>query len=452
MTEQPAPPPERRIDYVLAYHIPASGMADRQKEHARLMCITELKKQGIEVINENIKSEYTKKTQVPPKFQPWYTVFAVFLLLLGLGTIGSSMTLWYFDRKLRTEIFLVWAGAPMVAAGIIGFISNNIGRPKWAYLFLLLTLGSAVAATLGGIFTGMSYFAGPWGKLAKGFSLTNCSAPVEMCECNFLDEMPIKVESCEIIPVLVNLLISEFALSCVSFVLSVITIIVVLISLFKSWMDGKTGFFHLAISDAVVKRVANEININTQKLRDNLFKDDESEPQNPKVVGFGRFTPININLGREAFNQLKSFFAARDPFEIRDCTLPRDTFYTEATIGRSPIYKTDTPANDPSNQSEYPPVLRSSILYFILENLKPEHQSSKGVAQFIQDGIFVDAYPVHENMRLTLQTEWASMKRLIKRQPLTVIKDYLGHKVGFFFAWYGFLNAWLVVPDRKSVV
>ena len=42
------------------------------------------------------------------------------------------------------------------------------------------------------------------------------------------------------------------------------------------------------------------------------------------------------------------------------------------------------------------------------------------------------------NMRNLLYTEWGSLWKFYKGQPLDYIKDYYGVKVGLYFAWLGF--------------
>ena len=45
-----------------------------------------------------------------------------------------------------------------------------------------------------------------------------------------------------------------------------------------------------------------------------------------------------------------------------------------------------------------------------------------------------------------LYDEWASVKNWHKKQPLWLIRNYFGAKVGLYFAWIGFYTQMLVIP------
>ena len=45
-----------------------------------------------------------------------------------------------------------------------------------------------------------------------------------------------------------------------------------------------------------------------------------------------------------------------------------------------------------------------------------------------------------------LYLEWASLKNWYKNQPLWLIKNYFGVKIGLYFAWLGFYTQMLIAP------
>lgn len=49
-------------------------------------------------------------------------------------------------------------------------------------------------------------------------------------------------------------------------------------------------------------------------------------------------------------------------------------------------------------------------------------------------------------MRNQLRVEWASMNKWIRLQPLDDVKEYLGVKYAFYFAWLGFYTQLLIPP------
>ena len=49
--------------------------------------------------------------------------------------------------------------------------------------------------------------------------------------------------------------------------------------------------------------------------------------------------------------------------------------------------------------------------------------------------------------RSVLYTEWASLRKLFKFQPLDAVRDYYGVKIAFYFAWLGFYSMFLTIPS-----
>lgn len=47
-------------------------------------------------------------------------------------------------------------------------------------------------------------------------------------------------------------------------------------------------------------------------------------------------------------------------------------------------------------------------------------------------------------MRYLLYTEWASVKKWHRYQPLDYIKEYFGIKIALYFAWLGFYTHMLL--------
>ena len=50
-----------------------------------------------------------------------------------------------------------------------------------------------------------------------------------------------------------------------------------------------------------------------------------------------------------------------------------------------------------------------------------------------------------------LYLEWAKLRNWYKRQPLWLIKNYFGVKIGLYFAWLGFYTKMLIFPSIMGV-
>ena len=46
--------------------------------------------------------------------------------------------------------------------------------------------------------------------------------------------------------------------------------------------------------------------------------------------------------------------------------------------------------------------------------------------------------------RYLLNTEWASLRKCLKYQPLDYVKEYFGVKIGLYFAWLGYYTHMLI--------
>lgn len=54
--------------------------------------------------------------------------------------------------------------------------------------------------------------------------------------------------------------------------------------------------------------------------------------------------------------------------------------------------------------------------------------------------------------RHLLSTEWASVTKWHRAQPLDYIKDYFGVKIGLYFAWLGYYTYMLMLASIVGVI
>ncbi|KAJ8955607.1 hypothetical protein NQ318_001437 [Aromia moschata] len=97
----------------------------------------------------------------------------------------------------------------------------------------------------------------------------------------------------------------------------------------------------------------------------------------------------------------------------------------------------------------FTPAIHSRIVQFILDRKRysnnPQSAFSFGIERLIDEKAYVAAYPLHDgDLRTTgstrnlLYTEWASIPKWYRYQPLDYIKEYFGVKIALYFAWLGY--------------
>ncbi|KAL1140334.1 hypothetical protein AAG570_000266, partial [Ranatra chinensis] len=104
----------------------------------------------------------------------------------------------------------------------------------------------------------------------------------------------------------------------------------------------------------------------------------------------------------------------------------------------------------------FTPAVRSRIVQFIMDRTffaepKPHDIFVFGIQRLLDMMVYSAAYPLHDGdvkakgtMRHTLLTEWASLRKWHRYQPVDYIKEYFGVKIGLYFAWLGFYTHMLV--------
>ncbi|EDV98603.1 anoctamin-1 isoform X2 [Drosophila grimshawi] len=102
--------------------------------------------------------------------------------------------------------------------------------------------------------------------------------------------------------------------------------------------------------------------------------------------------------------------------------------------------------------------VRSRIVEFILDRqrfpAKRDSEMAFGIERLIAMGVYCAAYPLHDGdimevgtMRELLYTNWASVKKWYRYQPLDDIKEYFGVKIGLYFAWLGYYTYMLLLAS-----
>ena len=113
-------------------------------------------------------------------------------------------------------------------------------------------------------------------------------------------------------------------------------------------------------------------------------------------------------------------------------------------------------------------IQRSLIVWAILNRTRYEDKSPEkvGIQRLVNKNVYKSAYPLHDgdydyhdseensikmNERRLLYLEWATIKNWYKKQPLWLIKNYFGVKIGLYFAWLGFYTKMLIIPSIVGI-
>ncbi|KAK7868057.1 hypothetical protein R5R35_007504 [Gryllus longicercus] len=107
--------------------------------------------------------------------------------------------------------------------------------------------------------------------------------------------------------------------------------------------------------------------------------------------------------------------------------------------------------------------VRATVVDFILDRKKFSDKADDvfafGINRLIADGVYKAAFPLHDgdyrkpgNQRSLLFSEWASVRKWVKYQPVDYIKEYFGVKYGLYFAWLGFYTHMLIPASIMGLV
>ncbi|UJR10628.1 hypothetical protein I4U23_014825 [Adineta vaga] len=115
------------------------------------------------------------------------------------------------------------------------------------------------------------------------------------------------------------------------------------------------------------------------------------------------------------------------------------------------------------NELRYEPVSTRAVSNMVGRKIK--RSSRPGIDRLIAKKAYDACFPLHEplrdeefrspadlNDREKLQKHWATMRKCLKFQPLSLIRSYMGEKVTFYFALTGFYNQMLMPPSIVGLI
>ncbi|XP_041909984.1 anoctamin-5 [Arvicola amphibius] len=109
----------------------------------------------------------------------------------------------------------------------------------------------------------------------------------------------------------------------------------------------------------------------------------------------------------------------------------------------------------------FPSSARNRIVYYILSRCPfgvEEGKKKIGIERLLNSSTYLSAYPLHDgqywkpsrtpthiNERYTLHQNWARFSYFYKEQPLDLIRNYYGEKIGIYFVFLGYYTEMLLI-------
>ncbi|XP_050300119.1 anoctamin-4 isoform X2 [Anthonomus grandis grandis] len=144
----------------------------------------------------------------------------------------------------------------------------------------------------------------------------------------------------------------------------------------------------------------------------------------------------------------------KEYFEYNHDLIPKEPSFYDATEGRD--REEQFVVKD--RATTYSSAQRSLIVMQILLRVKFDETDKVGIRRLLNNGTFLACFPLHEGKweetgkngvlldRRLLYLEWANFGKMLKRQPLNLVRKYFGDKIGLYFCWLGFYTKMLISP------
>ncbi|XP_026313649.1 uncharacterized protein LOC113225540 [Hyposmocoma kahamanoa] len=160
---------------------------------------------------------------------------------------------------------------------------------------------------------------------------------------------------------------------------------------------------------------------------------------------------IKIHAPNAVIQQLGDHYSFRKYFKNNHLELSKDAVPDEKDIIK--CIRRNYPG-----PGAYSTIDRIYIVYKFLRFMPfGDAENYRGIERLIERGIFREVYPLHDgpfyimdqdytsiNGRQALHENWVGSENIIRRQPVNTIREYLGERMGFLFAFFEFYNLGLV--------
>lgn len=129
------------------------------------------------------------------------------------------------------------------------------------------------------------------------------------------------------------------------------------------------------------------------------------------------------------------------PDECEETTIdPYDFIYCEYRAKRtdlSGLYQT-------YDKSLFRGVDRLKIIYSILTAKTYDNGCNLDIYRMMRDKCIIGFFPLHDHVELIpLESSWLEVFQFPWNQPVRMVKDYFGEKIGLYFVWLGHYTTWL---------
>ncbi|XP_040579928.1 anoctamin-5 isoform X2 [Lepeophtheirus salmonis] len=211
---------------------------------------------------------------------------------------------------------------------------------------------------------------------------------------------------------------------------------------FQRSADGKTNFLKIYATEEALQKYADIMNIQTP---------------------IKKFTSIfySTDSNLDSDDESSSIWSFWSPFDNDPMIIPPEPNFFNAGV----YFSSEDRFILKDRESEFNSAQRSMIVWQILNRTRYslEDEYKKGIYKLLSKKVYEAAYPLHDghydrprkdghiSNRRILYTEWASWRKWYKKQPLWMIKNYFGEKVGLYFAWLGFYTTMLIPPSIVGV-
>jgi hypothetical protein len=87
---------------------------------------------------------------------------------------------------------------------------------------------------------------------------------------------------------------------------------------------------------------------------------------------------------------------------------------------------------------------RLKIIYSILTAKTQDGGCNLDIYKLMKDKCIAGFFPLHDHVELIpLESSWLQVFQLPWNQPVAMVKDYFGEKIGLYFVWLGHYTTWL---------